>query len=380
MVNVRQETGKVDKPLLVLLCVLIVLGFWMVYTATAYSSSSASQLSKQAIGILVGIIIAVLLVNQDPKKMWSNFWFNAIPYVGLIILLIITAFFGPIINGATRWIPVAGFTLQPSEFFKPILVLGASYYLFYGERKLGANVKSDLYILGFLMLLVAIPIGLIFKQPDLGTCVVLGIAFICLLIFNGIRARIAWALSLLFGLGIFLSIRFSPYRMERISDWWKAMVNPTDMPITDTTAFQIKQALIAIGNGGTFGQGAAAGKQKAFLPAYDTDFIFAVIAEDYGFLGTVCVVMLFVILFHRCIIIVRQTADPFLKSIAFGLTMTLIAQALWNISVVLSISPNKGLPLPFISYGVNSLVTSIASIGIILSISSQNPSSITPNE
>jgi cell division protein FtsW len=218
--------------------------------------------------------------------------------------------------------------------------------------------------------LLAVPMALIYLEPDLGTTLL--ILFIAmLLIFLGGAPRWVFAASIpiLIVAGSYFIVS-KEYRFERI----KAYLNPA-MVDPSGSGYQLEQSLIAVGNGGLFGVGPAAGQQKLnFLPEAHTDFIYAIIGEELGLLGTSAVLILFAAILLRGYRIARKSKDPFLRLCASGFTLLIVCQALINMSVVLNLVPNKGIPLPFVSYGGSSLMATLMCLGLLLSISKETRS------
>jgi cell division protein FtsW len=260
-----------------------------------------------------------------------------------------------------RWIRFGGlFTLQPSEIAKPVLVLFLAWFLSTRLDKMN-DWKNTL---SRAVLIPLVFVVLIVRQPDLGTAMVLGGVTALMLFLAGLDWKflfigfcaalppLAWLLFMV------------PWRMRRIL----AFLNPDADP--QGAGFHINQSLIAVGTGGVTGRGYMEGVQKLFfLPEAHTDFIYANIAEEMGFIGAVVILLLFAAFAARGLRTVFRVQDPFARLAAFGITMTILLQAFFNISVVLSLLPTKGIPLPLISSGGTSLFCTLASIGVLLNIS-----------
>ncbi len=384
MSKILISSARVDKWLVVWIIASILFGLWMVYSVTAFqivesglgstpSNFLAGQFGKQLLGICIGSVLAIYLASLDQEVIWKNH--KNVIFVTLVViaLLILVALIGVKIKGGQRWLSLPGFTLQPSEFFKPVAVILTIFIINLEDRPLGSSQKSDWVLVGKLLLILMVPLFLIIiKQPDLGTgiaiiFVVLGVLYSANLHRNVFLSLCAFASTL-----IAYTIIFKPFRFQRVQTWLTTLGGPEYISDPTGAGHQVKQALIAVGNGGLFGVGPGAGRQKLyFLPESDTDYIFAVIGEELGLIGSLIVVGLFVVIMSRCFKIITKANTQFTKLLALGMTLIIIFQALFNISVVVSLLPSKGIPLPFISYGANSVISSLICVGILLSISKQ---------
>ena len=278
--------------------------------------------------------------------------------------------FGHAAGGAKRWLSLPGFSLQPSELFKPITAILTAFLITRENRPLGDHQAKDWILVSKLVCFFIVPLMLIIKQPDLGTAIAITAVILGVLFHAGLHRNVFTALSAS-AIAVFTYwIVSTPFRFQRVKDWLTAIQDPLNINDPLGSGHQIKQALIAVGNGGVLGVGPGAGRQKLyFLPESHTDYIFAVIGEELGLIGSLFVVGLFLLIMSRCFKIISHANSPFLKSLALGLTLVLVVQALINISVVLSLVPSKGIPLPFISYGANSAISSLICIGMLLGIS-----------
>jgi cell division protein FtsW len=267
------------------------------------------------------------------------------------------------VNGAHRWIKAGPLSLQPSEFFKPLAVLITAVWMT-RNREAWTDSKEALPKLFGLLGILLVPLALILREPDFGTTFL--IVFVTLMVvFLGGAPRwiFAVAVPVLVGVGTAF-VLISPYRLARVTSF----LNP-EADILGK-GHQAYQSLVALGNGGLTGVGIGQGMQKLYyLPEAHTDFIYAVIGEEMGLVGTITVLALFLAILWRGYRIARRAPDGFLKLAAMGFTLLLVVQALMNMSVVLSLAPNKGIPLPFISYGSSSLMASLVILGLLLSIS-----------
>jgi cell division protein FtsW len=276
------------------------------------------------------------------------------------VVLLLSVFAFPPINGARRWIRMGGVSFQPSELSKIALPIFLAFYLTKKEELVGDLREVVLPCLAGLCILG----GLVFLEKDLGTTIVLCAIFSAVYFAAGARLvhiGVVGAAMMLIGIG---AIAFAPWRVERMM----AFLDP--YKYANDEAYQVVQSLYAIGSGGVFGEGFAKGHQKLFyLPYPYSDFIFSVVGEELGLIGTLAVVIAFGLLLWRGARAAVLAPDRFGNLLAIGIITGIIVQALFNISVVISILPAKGIPLPFISYGGSSVMVTLIGVGILLSIS-----------
>jgi cell division protein FtsW len=264
------------------------------------------------------------------------------------------------INGARRWIRFGAFSIQPSEIAKLALVLFLARFL---ERRTG---QETLFLKTFVpcMLVLGLLAGLVVKEPDLGTALMLAIAGVTVCFAAGVRPRHVAYASVPAFLYVAKMMIFTPFRMRRLASFIDPWADQQG------AGYQTVQSLIAVGSGGMHGLGFSQGRQKLlFLPFAHSDFIFAVIGEELGLVGALIVVSVFALFLWRGMRAALRAPDRFGMLLGIGIVIGIVAQALLNISVVLAMVPNKGIPLPFISYGGSSLVPTLASVGILLNIS-----------
>ncbi len=282
-------------------------------------------------------------------------------YAGVIFLLILVLVLGGSVKGSQRWISIGSFSIQPSEFMKIVLVLTLARFLRYKKYGLG------LFDIGIAILLTGIPMALIVKQPDLGTALVMVPVLLSILYAAGIRLS---QLLLFMGIGLAISpllwmYMLKSYQKLRIIGFlWPEKTNDWG------AGYHRLQSLIAVGSGGVFGEGWGNGTQNQmkFLPERHTDFIFAVIAEEWGFLRA-CLVLILYIVFITCGLgIARSTREPCGRLIAVGLVTMFATQIVVNICMTLGIAPIVGITLPFISYGGSSMLTSFIALSILFNI------------
>src|SRR5216684_8026143 len=273
--------------------------------------------------------------------------------LGLTTLMLISVFFLDRAHNTHRWIHFAGFSFQPSELAKPVLILFLAFFLENCTRSMD-DVRNTLIPA---VIPTAVFVGLIVFQPDLGTAIACAAITGCILFVAGLRMRYLGYAFLASLLPLYFLIFHVAYRRDRIL----AFLDPYSDP--QGRGFHIIQSLIAVSTGGVTGVGLMEGKQKLFyLPEPQTDFIFAVTAEEWGLIGSVIVVALFTVFMVRGMRAAVLTRDPFGRYLATGITTMVVVQALLNISVELGMLPTKGIPLPLISYGGSSLFITLASI------------------
>ncbi len=359
-----KRTG-VDKWLFFTTLLLVVAGLAMVFSASAVVAqeryhSPYIYVGRQAGWALAGVLAMLALMQVDVARYNSPKFIY--PALSTTMLLLVTVFFFPGSHNTHRWIRFGQFfTFEPSEIAKPVLVLFLAWFL---QNRL--DEIRDWKTLLRAALVPVVFMVLIVRQPDLGTALVLGGIAAMMLMLAGMEWKylagaVATALPPLAAL-LFLV----PWRRERML----AFLNPGADP--QGAGFHITQSLIAVGAGGLTGRGYMEGMQKLFfLPEASTDFIFANIAEELGFIGAICIVLLFVILGVRGLRAAFRCQDPFARLAAFGVTTAILLQAFFNISVVLSLAPTKGIPLPLISYGGTSVFCTLTSIGVLLNITRQ---------
>ena len=356
------------KHSLIILVILISLfGILMIYSASsiwaAYKFNDPFKYARaQAIFTFIGLILMYILSKVDYKFYKKNA--NKILFICFILLvLVLIPGIGKVRNGSRSWFGLASFGIQPSEFAKIGLIIFVSKYLSNNDN-IVKNIKKGIFpILGVIFLFF----GLIMLEPDFGQGMVIVASLIMVIFISGTDLSFFAKCGLLGLLGIVGLIIMAPYRMMRIVSF----INPWADPLG--SGFQIIQSLYAIGPAGLLGLGFGNSIQKHFyLPEPQTDFIFAIISEEFGFLGVLIVTSLFLLIFYRIVKIALQQQDLFAKYLAFGLGFEIIFQAGLNLAVVVGLIPVTGVALPFLSYGGSSLLVSMISIGIVLNISKSN--------
>lgn len=353
---------------------LALFGAMMVYSASAMiavrESSGASQFTyfyKQFVFTLIGLGV-MFAASRIDYKLFEN---PVVVYTifALTVILLIAVFAFPEINGARRWIRIGPFSLQPSELAKVALPIFLAYFLTQREGRVGEIKSTVIPCIGALGLLG----GLVFFEPDLGTTIVLSAIFSAVYFAAGakiLHIATVGAVMLVIALG---AVLLAPWRVERLM----AFLDP--FAHADDAGYQVVQSLYAIGSGGVFGEGFGKGQQKLFyLPYPYSDFIYSVIGEEWGLVGTMAVLIAFGLLLWRGTRAAVRSRDRFGMLLAIGIITGIVVQALFNISVVTSLLPAKGIPLPFISYGGSSVLVTMFAVGILLNISRQGSDSSKP--
>lgn len=355
---------KIDKILFFTSIILSLFGIVMIYSASSIwaeykFNDSFHYLKYQSIFFIVGIIIMLVISKIDYKLYYEKS--NLILSVCIILLiLVLIPGIGSIRNGSRSWFGIGPFGIQPSEAAKLGLIIFTSKYLSKSNKFLKSYKQGVFPILGITLLIFL----LIMLQPDLGTGVILVMSIISLLFIAGVNMKFFLSIGILGLIGITILIIIAPYRMDRITSF----LNPWNDALG--TGFQIIQSLYAIGPGGLLGTGFLNSIQKHFyLPEPQTDFIFSIIAEEFGVAGAFIVTILFSLILYRGIKIALNSQDLFSKYLSFGMIFQIIFQTLMNLMVVIGMIPVTGVTLPFLSYGGSSLLISMTSIGILLNIS-----------
>jgi cell division protein FtsW len=352
-----------DKWLFAATIGLALFGVVMVYSASAMLAQSEHHgnyyyVIKQAIWTAIGFVAMLAAMQFDYNRLRDRrIVYGLLLLTGFLLLAVFA--FSPT-NGARRWIKFPHLSIQPSEVSKLALAIFLAYFL---EKRLGQerDFWRTFVPCGLVTALLA---GLIVVEPDFGTSMMLAVIFVVVIYTAGARLShlaMAAAPALVVAAGLLI---FVPWRMARLVTFLDPWADP------QKSGFQVVQSLIAVGSGGPNGLGFAQGKQKMlFLPFAHSDFIFAVIGEELGLLGTLAVLLVFALFLWRGLRTSLLAPDRFGKLLSLGIVTGIVAQALFNISVVLSLVPTKGIPLPFISYGGSSLVPTLAAVGILLNIS-----------
>lgn len=358
----RYRVRDYDFKLVFMLIAITVIGI------LAIGSANAEFQSKQILGLVVGVFIMVVLSLFDYHIFLKFYW---ILYFGNLFLLVLVRFMGTTVNNAQRWISIAGIQFQPSETAKILLILFYAQYIMKHREHFNSfkNLAS--------MVILFIPQWLlIYKQPDLSTSIMLIIIFCVLLYMGGLSYKIIFgALAVIIPVGIILLTLvlqedqniIKDYQQNRIMAW----LHPDEYE--NTEGYQQTNSKIAIGSGQLFGKGLnnneiASVKNGNFISEPQTDFIFAIIGEELGFIGGCAVVILLFLITIDCVLVARRASDIEGSIICSGMAAIIGFQSFLNISVATGIIPNTGLPLPFVSYGLTSLLSLYIGMGFVLNV------------
>lgn len=358
---------KDDKLLLFAVIIIAIFGIVMIYSASSiwaeYKFHDPFKFVKaQSAFFIIGIFLIFILRKIDPKIYYEKA--NLILLICFILLvLVLIPGLGQVRNGSRSWFGFGGLGIQPSEFAKIGLTIYVAKYLA-NNNKLMTDVKKGVLPI---LLVIGIFFFLIMLEPDFGTAMVIVLSLVSILFISGVKLSFFVKIGVVGLLGIVGLIIMAPYRMLRIVSFLNPWVDPLG------SGYQIIQSLYAIGPGGLLGQGFLQSRQKQFyLPEPQTDFIFSIVSEEFGFLGILIVTAFFGFIFYRIVKISLKSDDLFKKYLSFGLGFGIIIQAILNICVVIGLIPVTGVTLPFFSYGGSSLLVSMISMGIILSVSNHN--------
>ena len=318
---------------------------------------------KYVISQMIFLIIGIFLMKIFRKIDYNIYKRKANTFLGicfLLLLLVLIPGIGSVRNGSRSWFGLFGLGFQPSELSKLAIIIFTAKYLSNNDKLKRNTFKFILPILGVILTLF----GLIMLEPDFGTGMVIAISLIGLIFISGTDISIFVKIGIAGVIGIVVLILIAPYRLSRITSF----LNPWSDPLG--SGFQMIQSLYAIGPGGLLGFGFLGSRQKHFyLPEPQTDFIFSIISEEFGFLGVVIVCSFFFFIFYRMLRIALRSNDLFQKYLVFGLAFGIFIQAALNLAVVVGLIPVTGVTLPFFSYGGSSLLISMLSVGLALNVS-----------
>lgn len=363
-VKERNAASPGDQTLLLIVLTLGVLGLVMVYSASGILAGKMHQdsayfLKKQLLWMGLGLVAFAAASKIEVARLRGLIF----PMICLVFVLLAGVLvFGNEINGSRRWIRLGPVTFQPSELAKLFTVIYLSHYM----AKKGERLSDFSEGLAPAMVLIGLETALILVEPDFGTtAIIVSLAFI-LFFLGGVSFRRLLPLGLVLVPLFLYWILKTPYRRERVMTY----LNPWGDPAA--AGFQMIQSYLALGSGGAVGAGLGEGRQKLFfLPEPHTDFIFAVIGEELGLLGTLIVLFLFVWLLWKGTRIALATEEPFSRMLAMGTTLMMTLPAFLNMGVVTGLLPTKGLPLPFVSYGGSSLLVNWVALGLLFNVSRQ---------
>ncbi|MBP3637855.1 MAG: putative lipid II flippase FtsW [Clostridia bacterium] len=361
----KTKLNPVDGTLVAVLIMLLLAGLLILFSATYYTAQDRGdplgEVKKQLIGIALGTA-AMVVTSRIPYRFWRDTWvvIGALGISAVLLVLVIIPGVGVYLNGSRRWLSIAGMSFQPSEFAKLAVVLYMATTLTYR----GKRIKSLIFGIVPVLLVPGVVFLLILQQPNLSTAGSILITSLILIIIAGAKWKHI-LLMLIGGIGVGGFYAWSaPYRRERLLSFTDPFAKMND------EGYQLAQSLIAFGSGGLFGMGLGMGRQKyAYLPYPESDFIFAIVGEDFGFAGCLAVIAMFIAFMLAGMRIATRCRDKFGALLAAGITCSITVQAFLNMGVVIGILPTTGLPLPFFSAGGTSISITMAAVGILLNIS-----------
>lgn len=351
-----------DFKLIIMLIAITVVGILVI------GSADRSYQSKQILGFVMGLFLMVVISLFDYSTFLNFYW---IIYIGNLVLLLLVEFFGKKSNNAQRWVSIAGIRFQPSETAKILLILFYAQYIMKHKETI-----SSLKTIISMLVLLSPPLLLIYRQPDLSTTIMIALLFCVLLFMGGLSYKIIFGvLAIAVPLFvIFLTLVLQPdqtllkdYQQTRILAW----LNPAEYSTSE--GYQQENSKMAIGSGELFGKGLnnneiSSVKNGNFISEPQTDFIFAIVGEELGFAGGCLVVGLLFLITLECLMIARKAKDIAGMLIATGMATVIGFQSFMNIGVATGIVPNTGIPLPFVSYGLTSLVSLYIGMGFVLNV------------
>jgi cell division protein FtsW len=357
------RTGSSDKLLFVAVLGLVLFGLVMVHSASAVVAAERFGspyffVTRQATAAAFGLI-GMFVAMQIDYRLYNK---PAVVYgaLGVSAVLLIAVFGFGAVNGAHRWIRFGGQQFQPSEMAKLAIVVFLAHWL----QKHSADLGRFRAVVVPCAVVTAAFAGLIAAEPDLGTALVIGTALVVMLFAAGVPLKQVMTLPAAAAGPVAAMLIFVPFRMKRLVAFLDPWADPQG------SGYHVIQSLLAVGSGGLWGHGLSQGRQKLFyLPEPHTDFIFAVIAEELGLLGALAVVAVFALIGWRGLRAAGRAPDEFGTLLATGLTVMVVVQALFNVSVALALVPTKGIPLPLVSYGGTSLCISMTAMGVLLNVS-----------
>ncbi len=353
--------------ILTIALIIAFLGIISIYSSTYQKEGKLWQeiYKRQILWVIMGLALFLLITNFNYRNYWDMTYFL---YAFMVFVLLLVFALGVARSGAQRWIRIAWFNFQPSEFAKLITVIFLSRY-FSRKGKADISLKSSkLGILRGLILpfiFIAVPMGLIIEQPDLGSGIMMLLFFIAVLFFAGIKFRYIFILLLIILLPLPVFWQFlRDYQKDRLL----VFLNPNIDPLG--AGYTVINSKIAIGSGGFLGKGWLAGTQSQlhFLPESHTDFIFATFAEEWGFLGCALLLTLYFLLIRQGVLIAHRTNDYFGRLLASGISLMLGIQVFINIAMNMGLAPVVGVPLPLMSYGGSSVLVTFISLAILVNI------------
>lgn len=358
---------KIDYSVILLVLLLFAIGITALYSANGGETGDSSEVTKQLAWFAAGVVMMMMVIMIDYDiigKLWIPI------YIAIVVLLVLVLFTKPI-NGARSWFTIAGkISIQPSEFAKIMMIVGLAKIIDYYKGKNALNKISSLAVI---FLFLVIPLLLIIKQPDYGTAMAFITALLCMLFVSGLdRKYIIFAVVAIAVAAPIVYTHLPAHALSRIDSFLH--------PENDIrgASYNMYQSKLAIGAGQVFGMGLLKGNQTqlGFLYPKTTDFIFAVIGEELGFVATVSIVILYIVLITKAVFIAKTAKDNIGSYIAIGIAGIFLFYMVENIGMTIGLLPITGVPLPFVSYGGSSLITNFICIGLLLNISSRRQKAI----
>ncbi|MEO0324732.1 MAG: rod shape-determining protein RodA [Myxococcota bacterium] len=364
MALVRSFRDQFDWPLFVAATAIAVLGVINLYSASSALGAQSDVYLTQIYWLTLGAVAATFVVAIDYRAYERNAW---VIYGGGVVLLVLVFLLGRSIRGSTRWISLGGFSLQPSELMKLFLIVALAKYLHHDPKQDGRTLK-DLVVPG---LILAVPMGLILLQPDLGTALICAFIFGTIMVLTNLKLRSLATLAAFFVASAPATWFYllKGYQKGRITAYLDRLQG-NEQDILDS-GWHTHQSLVAIGSGGLTGKGLLRGTQNQFrfLPDQHSDFPFAVWAEEHGFLGSTLVLGLYLFLVLWGLKIASQAKDRFGAVCSVGVSAMIFWQAMINVGMVSGLLPVVGMTLPLFSYGGSSVLTTMMGIGLLMNIS-----------
>jgi rod shape determining protein RodA len=347
--------GSFDWALVAATLALVCLGLMMLYSSTGYEHREPFR--KQVVWCLVGVVVFLVTIGPSYHS-WAAL---SVPiFLASLGMLVLVLVFGAEIRGARSWLRFGSVSLQPAELAKVATILMLSAYMA-GKQNLVLNLRTA----SMMTLIVALPVGLIMLQPDLGSALVFFPILGVMIFLAGLRWRVILALGVVALLSIpLLWPQLKPYQKERVMTFFRPETDPQG------AGWQVLQSRIAVGSGGLTGKGIGSGSQAQlqFLPDRHTDFIFSVLAEETGFAGASTALFLYGVVLYSCVSTARAARDRLGLYLSMGVATLLGAQIVINIGVILGLMPTAGIPLPLMSYGGSSMLATAAAIGLVLNV------------
>jgi rod shape determining protein RodA len=359
----RESLKQIDVAVFLTVLVIALGGVFAIHSALHGQPSANANTHKQIVGIVVGLAIMVALAMSDytillPRASGWLYWIN----IGLLSIVLLH---GHSSRGAQRWISFGPVEIQPSEFCKVILIVTLALYITHRREEI-QEWRTVMSSIGF----IVVPLLLIFKQPDLGTALVVGTLWFGMMFVGGAKWQhlllLFLAATMMFA-GLWKLHILKDYQKKRMEVFLNPNADPRD------TGYHLHQSQIAIGSGEVTGQGYQKGMQANghFIPEQHTDFIFTIVGEEGGFVGAVALLALYLLVLQRCLALLIETEDYLGRLLIAGVVSMLAFHIIVNIGMTIGVMPVTGVPLPFFSYGLSSLLVDMACIGLVLSVAAR---------